>query len=225
MDFKKSKMDFREADRRYAELKRQHDAGTIDDKEFDTQLKEQLMVRDDKNRWWVKSRKTGEWHYNDGSTWVPGTPPGYQPTQTPPTEQPERGRQGFLAKRRWVVGAAIFAVLALLVGIVWYQVQEASAPQTPPLEGGADGEAVQGAGAETVQVPGVLDKPPGEAKEILGSAGFEVKVEPDEWATQWPDGVVVVEQSPLEEETIEKGSTVTVTLDYPVQQDQPDSSY
>ncbi len=66
MDFKKSKMDFREADRRYAELKRQHDAGTIDDEEFDTQLKEQLMVRDDKNRWWVKSRR--RWRA-DGICW------------------------------------------------------------------------------------------------------------------------------------------------------------
>lgn len=219
MEFKKSKMAFQEADRRYAELKGQHDAGTIDDKEFDARLKE-LMVLDDEDRWWVKSRKAGEWHYNDGNAWVRGTPPGYQ---TPPTEQLEQGEQGSPPiKPRWAVWAAIFAVLALFVGVAWYLVQQANAPQVPPLESRADGgEAVQGADAEMVRVPSVLDKPPAEAKEILGSEDFEVKVEPDKWATEWPDGVVVVEQSPLEGE-IEKGSTVTITLDYldqPVQQD------
>ncbi len=90
-------MDFREADRRFPELKRQLDAGTISTEEFDAQLR-QLMVRDDEGRWWAKSRKTGEWNYHDGSAWVRDTPPGYQPPPTLPAEstpdlqsQPKQG--------------------------------------------------------------------------------------------------------------------------------------
>ena len=85
MDFRGRKIDFRDADGRYAELKRQLDAGTITTKEFDVQLR-QLMVQDDEGRWWAKSRQTGEWNYHDGSAWVRGTPPGYQPPRTPPAE-------------------------------------------------------------------------------------------------------------------------------------------
>jgi hypothetical protein len=85
MDFEKREMDFREADRRYTELKRQLDAGTISTEEFDAQRR-RLMVQDDEGRWWAKSRKTGEWNYHDGSAWVRGIPPNYQPPRTPPVE-------------------------------------------------------------------------------------------------------------------------------------------
>src|SRR5215210_3567773 len=80
MDFRERGISFREADRRYAELKRQLDAGTISTEEFDAQRR-QLMVQDDEGRWWAKSRKSGEWNYRDGSDWVPGIPPGYQPPE------------------------------------------------------------------------------------------------------------------------------------------------
>lgn len=90
MAFREHDMDFREVDRRYAGLKRQHEAGTIGDEEFDDQLK-QMMVQDDQDRWWAKSRKTGEWHYHDGEGWVRGTPPGYESSPSPPDESaPER---------------------------------------------------------------------------------------------------------------------------------------
>ena len=67
---------FVEADRRYDEIKRGYEAGTLTDEEFDEQLK-QLMVQDEEDRWWVKSRTTGEWHYYDGTNWIKDTPPGY----------------------------------------------------------------------------------------------------------------------------------------------------
>jgi len=79
-------MDFREVERRYAELKRQHDSGALSTQEFDVQL-EQLRVQDDQGRWWTKSRETGEWRYHDGNAWVQGTPPPYlRSQQTPPVE-------------------------------------------------------------------------------------------------------------------------------------------
>ncbi|MGF1471052.1 MAG: SHOCT domain-containing protein [Rubrobacteraceae bacterium] len=78
MDFKDQEIDFHEADRRYAELKQQRAAGTISDEEFAAQH-QQLMVLDEDGRWWAKSRESGEWRYHNGSTWVPGTPPNYEP--------------------------------------------------------------------------------------------------------------------------------------------------
>jgi hypothetical protein len=77
MDFRGREVDFQGADRRYEELKRQRDGGSISEEEFDEQLKN-LMVQDESGRWWVKSRKSGAWHYNDGNAWVPGTPPDRQ---------------------------------------------------------------------------------------------------------------------------------------------------
>jgi Short C-terminal domain len=59
MEHKERKIDFREADRRCAELKQQHEAGAISDEEFDAQRK-QLMVQDDEERWWAKGREADE---------------------------------------------------------------------------------------------------------------------------------------------------------------------
>ncbi|MDQ3285714.1 MAG: hypothetical protein M3P92_08460 [Actinomycetota bacterium] len=94
MDFSDREIDFREADRRYVELKRQFDSGKISEEEFDAQYQE-LTVEDDAGRLWVKSRETGEWQYRDGRSWTPGTPPGYQPLQTPPAESVLDGRPRF----------------------------------------------------------------------------------------------------------------------------------
>ena len=54
-------MDFREVDRRYADLKQQYDNGSLSHEEFGAQLK-QMMVQDDEGRWWAKSYEAGEWH-------------------------------------------------------------------------------------------------------------------------------------------------------------------
>jgi hypothetical protein len=79
-EFEDQGVDFQEADRRYDEIKGRHQAGTLTDEEFDEQLK-QLMVQDEEDRWWVKSRTTGEWHYYDGTNWIKDTPPHYEPIQ------------------------------------------------------------------------------------------------------------------------------------------------
>ena len=66
-------MDFREADRLFTEYKRQYDNGDLSDDVFRARL-EELAVQDAEGRWWVKHRDTGAWHYQDGDTWIPGTP-------------------------------------------------------------------------------------------------------------------------------------------------------
>jgi TIR domain len=91
-------VDFQEADRRYAETKRRHEAGTLTDEEFDEQLKE-LMVQDEEDRWWVKSRTTGEWHYYDGTAWIKDTPPGYEPLQAA-SRVPSHLESVFISYRR-----------------------------------------------------------------------------------------------------------------------------
>ena len=83
MDFREREEKFREADRRYAELKRQLDAESISDEEFEAE-RQRLMVLNE-GHWWAKSRETGDWHYHDGSAWIRGTPPGYQPLPTDET--------------------------------------------------------------------------------------------------------------------------------------------
>ena len=155
MDFKGHELDFQEADRRYAELKRQLDAGVISTEEFDAQRR-QLMVQDVEGRWWAKSRKTGEWNYHDGSAWVRGTPSGYQPPLAPPAESAsdrrselEQGQrvpssrvtlpgsalvqgQNMGKQRRWIVMAILglmVAALAAMGGIV------ATAPAYALVEG------------------------------------------------------------------------------------------
>jgi hypothetical protein len=147
MDFRRGEIDprgreidFREADRRYAETKRRLDAGSISDEEFDAQRR-RLMVQDDEGRWWAKSRKTGEWNYHDGEAWVRGTPPGYQPPPAPSTESaPDRWseleqgerlpssrttlpgsaliqNQNMGKQRRWVVMAILGLMMASLAGM------------------------------------------------------------------------------------------------------------
>jgi hypothetical protein len=86
VNFREHKIGFQEADRRYAELKRQRDAETIGDEEFEAR-RQQLMVQDDEGRWWAKFGESREWRYRDGETWVRGTPPGYQEAIAEPTSE------------------------------------------------------------------------------------------------------------------------------------------
>jgi hypothetical protein len=120
-------MEFREAERRYAEIKREREAGALTDEEFDEQLKH-LMVEDEEGRWWVKSRRTGDWHYHDGTAWIKGTPPGYQSTQvsahapTPPHDGPSPARAqaptyGPTTPRRGPV-FVVLSVLGLIVAAI-----------------------------------------------------------------------------------------------------------
>ena len=48
--FEDQGVDFREVDRRYAELKQRQESGGLTQEEFDEQLK-QLMVQAEKGRW------------------------------------------------------------------------------------------------------------------------------------------------------------------------------
>ena len=128
MDFKEREVDFREAERRYAELERQREAGTIDERQFDAQRR-RLMLQDDEGRWWIRSRETGEWLFHDGDAWVRGTPPGYReeaperatysPQTPPPASRRDGAGDGGKGRRKiplWipVVGIGAIALLGLV---------------------------------------------------------------------------------------------------------------
>jgi hypothetical protein len=152
-------VDFREADRRYAELKRRLDAGTISNEEFAAH-RQQLMVQDDEGRWWAKLGESGEWYYHDGSTWVQGTPPGNQevveptgsPAQTPSTPYPEGAEDGENGRRKvahWIPVAGVVGitlVVILLTGIAlvysvlipYLQGESASGNQGEPMQAQQD---------------------------------------------------------------------------------------
>jgi hypothetical protein len=151
MDFREHEIDFREADRRYAELTRQREAGNISDEEFDAQ-RQRLMVRDDEGRWWAKLGESGEWYYRESGTWVQGTPPGHQevvpeptttssPAQTsssPPhsngVENWENGRQRMPA---WILVTGLGGIaLVGIVLVIWVLVPYLQGEQSPSKQGG-----------------------------------------------------------------------------------------
>jgi hypothetical protein len=122
MDFGGPKRDFEEADRRYVELKRRHAAGDITEEELDALLK-RSMVQDERGRWWAKSPNSGEWHYNDGTTWVKGIPPTVHSTPRAPSSTEERVSeyQPHLDQQEawWRQKEVIGAIAATFAGATW----------------------------------------------------------------------------------------------------------
>lgn len=162
MDFREREIDFREADRRYAELARRRDVGSISHEEFDAQ-RQQLVVQDDESRLWARTGEAGEWRYYDGGTWVQGTPPGYQEDAYEPTTgdspgraQPPSGPKGVENERRrmplWIPVAGLGGMLLLgIVLVVWVLV--------PYLWGGAvAGEQGGSAGGEAAFDAGLVHR-------------------------------------------------------------------
>jgi len=152
MDFREREVDFQEADRRYAELTRQRDAGSISDEEFDAQ-RQRLMMRDDEGRWWAKLGESGEWHYRDDKTWTRGTPPGYQeevvpepttdssPARTPSSPSSRGVSNGERSRQRipaWilVVGLGGIALVGIVL-VVWVLVPFLRGEQDSGKQGGA----------------------------------------------------------------------------------------
>jgi hypothetical protein len=160
------------------------------------------MVQDSEGRWWAKHRETGEWNYFDGSTWVRGTPPGYeevapetvtdgppaQPSATPHPEV-ERGENRW-GRRPWLLVAGLAGLVALIAVVGSFAAGNAGGP-------------------ETAEVPDVVGKPRSEAEKTLKSAGFEVQAEIRESAVE--DADKVIRQSPSGGD-VEKGSEVAITV-------------
>jgi PASTA domain len=177
-------MDFREAVRRYADLKRRYDNNDLSAEEFLAQHK-QIMVRDADGRWWAPHRDTGVWQRYDDEhdTWVRDTPPQLvEDSSGHPV--PGGGGRRLLP---WIVG---FAGMLVLIGVaVWFLVPG----------GGVDDD--------TVSVPSITGKTLAEARQTVGHrfeiVGYESGANPDD---------VVLSQDPRSGEQAERGSEISITL-------------
>jgi beta-lactam-binding protein with PASTA domain len=209
MDFREREIDFEEADRRYAELKRQLDAGNISTEEFDAQRK-QLMVQDEKGRWWAKGREDGDWYYRGEAGWVKGTPLDYQPPPqtTSPGSTPTSDRNGEIAQTRaatpplaareayerlrklpWVPILLPLLLLLVLLGSAY------------ALTRGTN---------ENIEVPDLVGTSSVEEAQRVAGGDLEV-VEGDGVESQEPIGTVV-EQDPAAGEAADEGSTISVDV-------------
>lgn len=79
MNFEEPEKNFREASRRYAELRRWFDAGRVDAEEFDGR-RLRLVVRDDERCRWVKGHTAGDRRASVETCWVRRTSQGYRST-------------------------------------------------------------------------------------------------------------------------------------------------
>jgi beta-lactam-binding protein with PASTA domain len=207
MYFREREIGFEEADRRYAELKRQLDAGSISTEEFDAQRK-QLMVQDEKGSWWAKGREDGDWYYRGEAGWVKGTPPDYQPPPqtTSPDSTPTSDRNGGIAQTRaatpplaareayerlrklpWVPILLPLLLLLVLLGSAY------------ALTRGTN---------ENVEVPDLVGASSVEEAQRVAGGDLEI-VEGDGVESQEPIGTIV-EQDPAAGETAVEGSTISV---------------
>ncbi len=83
-------MDFREVEKTFRELKNKLDGGTIDEEEFEAELRK-LYVLDGEGRYWMIGAQTGEWYCYDGTQWVQAPRPEEEirpPTEAPPPKPP-----------------------------------------------------------------------------------------------------------------------------------------
>ena len=209
MYFREREIGFEEADRRYAELKRQLDAGSISTEEFDAQRK-QLMVQDEKGSWWAKGREDGDWYYRGEAGWVKGTPPDYQPPPqtTSPDSKPTSDRNGGIAQTRaatpplaareayerlrklpWVPILLPLLLLLVLLGSAY------------ALTRGTN---------ENIEVPDLVGASSVEEAQRVAGGDLEV-VEGDGVESQEPIGMVV-EQDPAAGEAADEGSTISVDV-------------
>ena len=83
-------MDFNDVEKKFRELKARLDEGTIDEREFEVELR-RLQVLDEQGRYWMIGARSGLWYYYDGAKWVLAEPPAEAvaaSTQAPPPKPP-----------------------------------------------------------------------------------------------------------------------------------------
>jgi len=74
-------MEFAQSETEYRRIRAQLDSGQLTETEFKARLQE-LMVEDERGRWWVIGYETGQWYVHDGENWLPAEPPRSVPPQS-----------------------------------------------------------------------------------------------------------------------------------------------
>jgi hypothetical protein len=125
-------MNFKDAEEKFKQIKSQFISGILSEAEFKARL-EEMMIQDEEGKWWMIGFESGQWYFNDGTSWVRSDPPGYQregvtneashelKTEPPSSVPPELSRlpQVTFVHNRWrdvgfIVVGAIVSVLFLL---------------------------------------------------------------------------------------------------------------
>jgi hypothetical protein len=124
-------MDFKQAEKRFEQLKVRFAAGTLSEDEFKAQLKD-LMLQDEQGGWWMIGYETEQWYRHDGKDWVRTDPPSNLSqistqknikeevgTNTPRTKSDEQTSFWKLGKKeviQSVIGLCVFTLLYFLFG-------------------------------------------------------------------------------------------------------------
>ncbi len=200
---------FEEAERRYAELKRRHEAGEIDEEELDAE-RQRLVVRDDEGRWWAKCWETGEWLYHDGSAWIEGTPPVYRgvgsedsPGQT--VQRPAT-RSGSLTGLWIGAGISVAFVVIVLILVIANAPQTGSGSNPPPASGG---ETTKSKSSAKISVPDLGGKTLSQAAKAADDDFTIEVVSVDENSKKKGE---VYDQDPDPKKQASKGSDIDVKV-------------
>lgn len=87
-------MNFEQARAEYERLRHGYENRTIGPEEYTRRIQE-LLVRDEGGAYWAIDGANGNWLRYDGSTWVPGQPPGLAPAAPAGTYTPPQQGQGY----------------------------------------------------------------------------------------------------------------------------------
>jgi len=109
-------MDFKQAERKFKQLKDQFETGALSENAFKAKL-EELMIKDERGDWWMIGYETERWYRNDGKEWIQADPPGSLSPEAVPPSKTGNLAEGiskmsdwsamFWATLGWVVGGAI----------------------------------------------------------------------------------------------------------------------
>jgi hypothetical protein len=113
---KETRMDFKEAESKYFELRRRLETGRLSLEEFQALVGE-LMVRDADGHYWAIDAQKDGWLRYDGANWVPAQPPAEASSPAPPTPGRSQGRGRASGLLIAAVAVALVLCLAVLAGL------------------------------------------------------------------------------------------------------------
>jgi len=105
-------MDFKQAEKKFKQLKAQFEAGSLSENAFKAKL-EELMIQDELGDWWMIGYETELWYRNDGGEWVQAEPPIFRAQES---AQTSNWVDLFSVTLAWTFGGAIGGVIYWEVG-------------------------------------------------------------------------------------------------------------
>jgi hypothetical protein len=112
-------MDFELAERRFQELRTQHDQGELDTDTFRVEVAK-LLLRGDRGAFWMLDPESGTWFRNQGEGWEPGDPRAERlPEAVGPARRETTRRRLALVLAVGAVVLAVSGTIAAMVFLRW----------------------------------------------------------------------------------------------------------